>query len=116
VFGSGQKLARVSQARMQLDQIKNNKILLEEGLELQIRQARAEVLSAMEKYNNELENVTLSKKIYDRTLIKYREGLVSSSELTMQHSQYLTAQSNYIQAVSELLTAKNKMDKLLANY
>jgi len=116
VFGSGQKLARVSQARMQLDQIKNNKMLLEQGLDLEAKQARSEVLSAMEKYKNEFDNVDLTKKIYDRALIKYREGLVSSSELTLQHTQYLTAESNYIQAVSDLLSAKNKLDKILANY
>ncbi|MFC2100305.1 TolC family protein [Bacteroidota bacterium] len=116
VFGSGQKLSRISQARMQLDQIKNTKILVEQGLHLEAETARSEVLSAMEKYNNEFDNVTISKKIYDKTLIKYKEGLVSSSELTTQHSQYLTAQSNYIKSVSELLTAKNKLDKILGNY
>ena len=116
LFGSGQKLARISQAKMQLDQIKNSKMQLEQGLELQATQARSELLSALIKYKNEHDNVITSKNIYDRTYIKYKEGLATSSDLYLQHTQYLTAQTNYIQAISDLLTAKNKLDKTLGNY
>jgi len=38
----------------------------------------------------------------------------SSLELTQTHNQYLTAESNYIKAVVELLNAKTRLDKILS--
>jgi outer membrane protein TolC len=63
-----------------------------------------------------MENVELSKKVYDTTLIKYNEGVASSLDLTQANDQYLLAQSDFIQAMSGLLTAKNKLDRLHSNY
>ncbi len=116
VFGSGQKLSKISQAKKQLDQIRNSKLMLEEGLQLKMSQAKTELSTAYNKFLAEQKSVNISKKIYDKSFIKFKEGLISSTELTQQQNQYISAQSNYIQALSELLTAKNKLDKILENY
>jgi outer membrane protein TolC len=71
--------------------------------------------SAYEKYLNEKKNIELTNRIYDKTLIKYKEGLSSSLDLTNAQNQYLTAQSNYYTAIYALITAKNKLDKLNNN-
>ncbi|MBL6964352.1 MAG: TolC family protein, partial [Bacteroidetes bacterium] len=56
-----------------------------------------------------------AKRIYDKTLIKYKEGMVSSMDLSQANSQYLNAQTNYFNALVEVLQAKNKLDNLLNN-
>ena len=56
------------------------------------------------------------KRLKDETLEKYREGVSTSLDLIEVHNQYLTAQSAYITGESQLLNAKNTMDKLFENY
>ena len=58
----------------------------------------------------------LSKKVYDKTLIKYEEGLASSTDLTQANDRFLATQANYIQALAELLNAKNKLDRIHTAY
>jgi outer membrane protein TolC len=54
--------------------------------------------------------------VYDKTLIKYQEGLASSTDLTQANDRFLAAESSYIQAMSALLDAKNKLDRLRNDY
>ncbi len=116
IWGSGSKLYKIQQAKLELKKIKNTKLQLAQSLQLGVKQARTEFQNAQEKYYNEKDNMNLSKKIYDKTLIKFKEGLSTSMELTQTQNQYLTAQSNYFTAIFELLNAKNKLDKALNNF
>jgi outer membrane protein TolC len=116
VFRSGVQKAKVAQASIALEQAKNAKIQASQGLAVEAASARSTLDSAYENYLNTQENVELSKKVYDATLFKYNEGVASSLDLTQAHDQYLAAQSDFIQAISGLLTAKNKLDRLNSNY
>ncbi|MGD8534243.1 MAG: TolC family protein [Candidatus Aminicenantes bacterium] len=116
VFRSGAQKAKVAQASIALEQAKNAKIQASQGLAVEAASAKSALDSAHENYLNTMENVELSKKVYDTTLIKYNEGVASSLDLTQANDQYLLAQSDFIQAMSGLLTAKNKLDRLHSNY
>ncbi|UCH92768.1 MAG: TolC family protein [Candidatus Aminicenantes bacterium] len=113
IFSSGMRSARVAQAKMDLEKAKNSKKKVVDGLRLELVQARSDFANALETAQKTKDNVKLAKKIYDKTLIKYTNGTASSLELTQTHSQYLTAESNYTQAVVELLNAKTRLDKAL---
>ena len=86
-----------------------------ESLKLQYTQARVEYLNAVDTYVTEKENMVLSKKILDKTIIKYREGLCGSTELTQIQMQYQTSQANYFAAMFQVISARTKLNKLLAN-
>ena len=116
VFRSGVQKAKVAQASIALEQAQNTKIQASQGLAVEAASARSTLDSAYENYLNTKENVELSKKVYDTTLIKYNEGVASSLDLTQANDKYLVAQSDFIQAMSGLLTAKNKLDRLNSNY
>jgi outer membrane protein len=116
IFSSGMKRAKVNQAKLDLEKLRNSKLQAEQGLELEVSQARVTLISSLENYQNALDNVNLSKKIYDKTIIKYSEGVSTSTELTQERNQYLSNESNYINTLSVLLNAKNKLDKVLNNY
>jgi len=107
------RVSQVKQAALELEKSKLQKIQAQQGLELEFRQTRTEYETALDKYQTLKESYRLSKKIYDKTLIKYREGVSSSTELTTIQNQYLTTQSNYYTAIYDLLSAKAKMEKLL---
>jgi outer membrane protein len=113
LFSSGGRAARISQSKMALEKISNTKQQVAEGLQMEALQAKSDLQVAFDKYNNEKNNLMLSKRIYEKTLTKYKEGVSSSMDLTQANMQYLTAQSNYYQSVMKLLGAKNKMEKIL---
>ncbi len=116
IFSSGMKRAKVNQAKLDLEKARNSKLQASQGLELEVSQARAILINSLENYRNAVENVALSKKIYNKTIIKYSEGVATSTELTQERNQYLTNESDYINTLSILLNAKNKLDKVLNNY
>ncbi len=115
LFSSGQRIVKVQQRRLELEKITNTKNDVANGLQLQYINARNEMTTAYEKFMNEKKNIELTSRIYDKTLIKYKEGLSSSLDLTNVQNQYLTSQSNYYNAMYSLITAKNKLDKLANN-
>jgi len=113
IFGSGQKLARVSQANLGLEKIKNGKTQLSIGLQTQFSDARSSFITSMNKYQTNKQARDLAYKIYSRSLIKYKEGLITSLELAQAQNQYLQAQTNYYTAIMEMSTSYTKLEKLL---
>lgn len=113
VFNSGGRAAKVRQAKLELEKARNDKKNAAKGLKLDLLQARYDFSSALEKSENTEKNVNLAKKIYEKTLIKYRQGISSSLELTQTHNQYLQSQSKHTNAVVELLNSRVKLDKAL---
>ncbi len=116
IFQSGRQSAKVQQASILLQQARNAKRQVSQGLVLEAARSKAALDSAYENYLNTQENMHLSKKVYDVTLIKYKEGVATSMNLTQAHDKFLMSQSEYIQALSGLLSAKNKLDRLNNNY
>ena len=116
LFKSGAQKARISQARLSLEQARNTREQVARGLLLQIESARAALDSAHDSYANTKDNLNLSRRVYDKTLIKYKEGVSSSMDLTQAHDGFLAAQSEYIQSISQLLQAQNSLDRLLNDY
>jgi len=113
LFSSGLRLAKVQQAKLELLKIQNTIEQLSDGLQIEYDVARNSYLTAYESYLASKNNYELSLKIYERWQVKFKEGLASSAELTMQQNQYLTAQSNYYNSIFELLSAKIKIERLL---
>ena len=116
VFRSGVQKAKVAQASIAMKQAQNAKVQVSQGLTVDAARARSALDSAYENYLNTEENMGLSERVYEVTLIKYNEGVASSLDLTQTNDRYLLAQSEFIQAMSELLTAKNRLDRLNNNY
>jgi outer membrane protein len=115
IFSSGMRNARVAQAKIDLEKTLNSKEMAVQGIKLEAQQAQITLQSAYDNYLNEKANQDLAKKIYDKTLIKYKEGMASSMELTQANSQYLSAQTNYFNALMEVLQAKHKLDNITNN-
>ena len=62
------------------------------------------------------DDMELAERIFQRTSVKFNEGVGSSFELTQEHSNFLTAQQNYIQSMVNLLQARTDMRKALDMY
>lgn len=115
LFSSGQRNSKVQQRKLELKKIVNNKQNVANGLQLEYDNAMNELTTAWTSYLNNKKNIELTKRIYDKMQIKYKEGISSSLDLTNAQNQYLTALGNYYNANYALITAKNKLDKLTNN-
>ena len=113
VFSSGLRRAKIGQSKIELEKAKNLKSTIADGLELGVQQARIDFNSAYKKYMNQKNNIELAQKVFDRTTVKYQNGMVSSLELTMSSDQLTGVHTGYIGAMVELLTAKLKLEKAL---
>lgn len=116
IFSSGSRLSKVQQAQIELEKTQNMKRQVEQSLKMNVKQARTEYMSALEKYYTQKSSLELSQKIYNRSMKQFKAGMSSSNELTQNHNQMLNTQSAYFQAIFELLNSKNKLDKALNNY
>lgn len=114
ILSSGSRMSKVSQRKLELEQATRNTEDVSRSLELENIQARTDYRTAWENYSKEISNTELTRKILDKTRIKFKEGMVSSMELTQANDQYLQSQSNLVSASIELLNAKTRLDKILS--
>jgi outer membrane protein len=115
IVTSGLRHATVSQAKFELEKSHLNKENVEEGLIMEFETAKSGYQTAFSNFTTNKESMILSKKVYDKTIIKYKEGVSSSFELTQNQAQFLTAESNYYNSVLALLNAKAKLDRILGS-
>ncbi|PKP20543.1 MAG: hypothetical protein CVU05_08835 [Bacteroidetes bacterium HGW-Bacteroidetes-21] len=113
IFSSWGRQAKLSQAKIQLNKTIISRDQASQGMIMDFESSRNALLNAYEKFKTNKDNMALASKIYQRTLVKFKEGFSSSLELTQAQSQYLTAQSNYYSAMYELLSSKSKIEKML---
>ena len=116
IFTSGQRTARISQAKFNLTKSEINMANAEQGLILEFETALSTYQTAYRNFTTNSETIVLSKKIYEKSIIKFNEGVISSFELSQNQSQFLTAESNYYTSVLNLLNAKAKLDRILSTY
>jgi outer membrane protein len=114
LFTSGQRISRVKQAELQLEQTQLAKEQASAGLVLEFNAALNTYETAQKNYDINKESMELSKKIYDKSLIKYKEGIISSIDLTQIQNQYLTAERNNYVSVVTFLNAKAALDRILS--
>jgi len=115
ILTSGLRNANVGQAKYDLMKTRLNKDNIEQGLIMEFETAKSSYATAFNNFTTNRESMTLSKKVYDKTVIKYKEGVSTSFELTTNQAQFLTAESNYYNSILSLLNAKAKLDRILSS-
>jgi outer membrane protein TolC len=115
IFTTGMRNARVSEAKFDFMKSQLAKADAEQALIMEFETAKSNYQTAFSNFNTNKESMDLSKKVYDKTVIKYKEGVSSSFELTQNQNQFLTAESNYYNSVLSMLNAKAKLDRILSS-
>lgn len=114
LFNSGQRLSQVGQRQLEYMKAQTNTQMTGESLLIQYETSFSEFLSAKDIYTMQKENKDLSLKIYRKSLIRFTEGVGSSMDLNQAQTQYFDAESSYFQAVMSFVSAKSKLESLLA--
>jgi len=115
IFAGGQRHSRIRQAQINLEKARTTKEMVAEQLLLQESQLRYNLVNANLQYMSQKDNLEVSKRVYESTENKFRQGMASSIDLTQASNQYLQAESNYLSALMDLLQTKVALDKLLNN-
>ena len=115
IFDGFSTRTRVQKAKIKLEQSKNDFQLMEQSLKLEHIAAQSSFLTAISNQEIRQNNLELSKKIYSKTMVKYREGLVSSMELSQAGADYMNAFSQNSQAIYSLLKAKTNYQRTIGN-
>lgn len=115
IFGSGQKLLKVQQAKIEVQKADNQLKLAELTLQKDYLTARAEMESALEKFENDKENKELAEKIREKSKIKFDNGMISSTELTQIETQYIQSYGAYIASTLQVLQTDLKLKKATGN-
>ncbi|MDY0102216.1 MAG: TolC family protein [Lentimicrobium sp.] len=115
VFSSGVRNAQVKQARIDLETTRNNKSMLSDQLKIQEKQLRYNYNSAMETYNNQKENVNVSRRVYSSLQLKYEQGVISGLDLITADNNYVKAETDYISSMMQLLQSSVQLQKLYGN-
>jgi outer membrane protein TolC len=96
----------VLKSKEQLDFAKESTTLL-------YLQAKTEYQTALGNYNLAKSSIELAERIQSKTLIKFKEGVASSFELSQTNNQVIMAQGTFVQAMMNLLNAQTKLQKSL---
>ncbi len=115
IFDGFEKRAKVNRAKLELTKTQNQQSDLERAIALEVSNARIGYNNAQSRVDDQRKNLILAEKIYNTAQVKYREGVGSSLELVQAEQSLFTTQQNHIQAVYDLLVAKNTLDQALGN-
>lgn len=115
IFGSGMKIFKIKQAKIDYLKSQNSKEFATQGLWLAAEQAENDLTVAVKQYNTQKESMMLAERIFKQTMKKQKRGMASSFELTTAQNQFLTAQREYFQAMFTVLSKKIALDKAYGN-
>lgn len=113
LFSGFGRMTRIQQARLNVEKIEVAKKQVEQQLTIEAANSKSQYTFALSQYNTTEGNLELAQRIYDKTKIKYEEGISSSLELTQANNQLLQSQSRYISSAFQLIQAKSNLDKAL---
>ena len=85
---------------------------LETALSLQFQDAINKLVIAEQSLDLVKKKITLGESILDKAYINHKEGLISSFELNEKESRFLQLQSEYLQALMNVLNAQIEIEKL----
>jgi outer membrane protein len=113
IWSSGSRKYAVDQARLNYEKMKVNDEQLRITLSLQVETARNDFNKSYLVFQAKQQGLETASRIYERTSLKYRKGLSTSTDLNQKYNQYLVSQGEYTQALFDLLKARIKLATLL---
>ncbi|PLW93269.1 MAG: hypothetical protein C0591_14990 [Marinilabiliales bacterium] len=113
IWSSGERDAKVKQAKIAFDQISVLEDQLITTLKLQFQTAQNEYINAFTVYKNKEKARKVAEKIFTTTSVKFTEGMASSLDILNTQNQFLSAEQDYINAALSLLKAGEELEKLL---
>ncbi|MDG1277811.1 MAG: TolC family protein [Algoriphagus sp.] len=113
IFDGFLKSSRIQRNRIQQDQLENQRLFLDDNIELEIYQARTNLKNDLNILAVQRENMALAQEVYDISKIKYNEGVGSNLEVVDADAALIESEINYLSALYDGLIAKVDLEKAL---
>lgn len=105
IYDGGEKSAKLQRIKLRNEDTEIEKQNLENAIRLQVTNAYLAYTNASKTLTNRQKSLEVTNAIYNKTLIKFREGIGSSLEVTQAESDLFAAQAAFTDAGYSMLTA-----------
>ena len=114
IFTGLQTRMKIRNSKIELKKsiIKNEET--KELLNIEYQKIKANYYFSVNNFNSLKANLELAEKILNKNIIKYKEGLTSSFDLTQKYQQLYQIQQEYLQSCSDLVNNRTQL-KLFVN-
>jgi outer membrane protein TolC len=113
LWSSGKRAAGITEKKLARQAAENSLADARDGLMVQHKQLRYNLSTAYEDFDTQKLNIDVSQRVFESTSNKFEYGHASALELTNASMTMLTAQSDYVQAILNLVNAQIELKKLL---
>lgn len=115
IFKSGATNAKIKQALLKEQQLNEDISQTRDFLAVGFQNSSSEYKNAMNLLKVQQENKELAKKVYNQTILQYREGMASLADVLNINSEYLQANNSYNQQIIKCKTSEIKILKSTGN-
>jgi len=113
IFTSLSLTNTIKEARLSYQKQLNTLEQTESSLRIQHSQLVYNLRTAVDNYLAQTQNVDVAQRVFDNFAKKYEFGYSSSMDVTNAHTSLLTAESNYIQSMLDIMQAQISLEELL---
>jgi outer membrane protein TolC len=111
IFDGYSKKYKIIQSENTLQKVKNSYTILENSIDMQIKQANISLKNSWESLTENQKNMDLAKEIVRVSKIKYKQGVGTNLEILNSEAALKEAQTNYFNSLYNALIAKVDLDK-----
>jgi len=115
LFTSGQRYFRVQQARYNVLKSQYNLEQIKQSVQLEYSSALVTYQNALASLKTQENNLKLAQSVFDTAIKKYESGVGSNLEVVNAEASLKEAQTNYLAALYDALSAKVDLDKAMGS-
>ncbi|MCX7729353.1 MAG: TolC family protein, partial [Bacteroidia bacterium] len=115
LFTSGQRYFRIQQAKYNVLKSQYNLDQIKQSVTLEYQSALITYQNALLSLKNQENNLQLAQEVFDTSIKKYETGVGSNLEVINAEASLKEAQTNYLTALLDVLSAKIDLDKATGN-
>ncbi len=111
IWDWGENLNGVRKTNAQLEQMKSSFALLQNSIELEVRQAYFNLISAKEKIKVQEDATKEAEKNFRDTSLRFKEGISTNTDVLDAQTLLSQAKTNYYQALYECNIAVSELER-----
>lgn len=110
IYDGGNTKAKLEQKKIEIEKREIELSEFDRAMQLQVYNAAAQYDNAKKTLDSAKRTLALNEKIFEKTQIKYKEGVGSSLEVSQAESSLYQAQASYINALYDVLSTRTELD------
>lgn len=110
IYDGGNTKAKLAQKKIEIEKREIQLSEFDRAMQLLIYNASTQYDNAKKTLDSAKRSLSLNEKIFEKTQIKYKEGVGSSIEVSQAESSLYQSQANYINALYDVLSTRTELD------